>query len=166
MEAEVAGQLGRCAYAHTHTHTYTHTLHTHTLTPHTPSQAGFSLVGGRDQPQLPNPGTFIGESRRTCRRSTKVSEIWPFQLRRNRAFLTMVLRLFLEFGQFGSYFCEFVFRLSNFISELPPPHITHTHTTPHILHPHTGLVSQWTASTWTMPNTERQWGQSKRPSAL
>ncbi len=48
----------------------------------------------------------------------------------------MVLRLFLEFGQFGSYFLEFVFRLSNFISELPPPHLTHTHTTPHI-HTHT-----------------------------
>ncbi len=47
----------------------------HTLTLHTPSQAweekhvtinldsaglaGFSLVGGRDQPQLPNPGAFI-----------------------------------------------------------------------------------------------------------
>ncbi len=69
MEAEVASQLGRCMYTHPHPHPYT------PFTPLTPSQAweekhvsidldsgglaGFSVVGGRDQPQLPNPGAFI-----------------------------------------------------------------------------------------------------------
>ncbi len=47
-----------------------------------------------------------------------------------------VLRLFLEFGQFSSYFLEFVFRLSISSQNYHPHHTSHTHTTPHI-HTHT-----------------------------
>ncbi len=60
MEAEVAGQT-MCVCTHPHTPSQVWEEKYVSINPDSGGTfAGFSVVGGRDQPKLPNLGAFIG----------------------------------------------------------------------------------------------------------